>query len=134
MPDINDVFNYVMDTPDNTNPNVLRSMLNSLEGGGSGGGTLKVTITSEEVSDGTKFTMDKTWQEIANAFNSGNMPYFILTDDGGVKIGYAENIYSVGGYYGVSFNDNAEILQSEDGYYTDSANGYPSFTFSRNES
>ena len=38
MADVDEVFDYVMNTPDNTNPAILRGMLNSLAGGGSGGG------------------------------------------------------------------------------------------------
>ena len=32
--DIDNVFNYVMESPENTNPNVLRNMLNNLKSGG----------------------------------------------------------------------------------------------------
>lgn len=75
MPDINDVFNYVMESPDNTNPNVLRSMLNSLEGGGSGGGAFIVQL------DMSTWTLDKTFKEIAEA--SMTMPVVIFIGSSG---------------------------------------------------
>lgn len=71
MPDIDDVFNYVMNTPDNTNPNVLRSMLNNLEGGG-GGGVLVVTVTIvEDPGGGQRLVCDKTTGQIINAIQTG---------------------------------------------------------------
>jgi len=38
MPNTDEIFDYVMNSPENTNPAVLRGMLNSIEGGGGGGG------------------------------------------------------------------------------------------------
>jgi len=36
MPNTDEIFDYVMNSPENTNPAVLRGMLNSIEGGGGG--------------------------------------------------------------------------------------------------
>ena len=51
----NEIFDYVMDSPQDTNPAVLKSLLNDLEGGGGGGGgeTLTGLIegTVKEVTD-----------------------------------------------------------------------------------
>ena len=57
-----EIFDYVMESPENTNPAVLRSMLNELDGG-FGGGVLNITDTEG--------TLDKTFGEIQEAFESG---------------------------------------------------------------
>ena len=94
---VDEVFNYVMETPENTNPNVLRSLLNNLDSGinlpdnpaqdgtynlqntvSSGTGTLSwasggsssgvlVVNVIPEGEGEGKVTMDKTWQEIYDA-------------------------------------------------------------------
>lgn len=46
-----DVFNYVMNSPEDTNPAVLRSLLNGIEEGGSGGGDMVYTIHAETYYD-----------------------------------------------------------------------------------
>ena len=51
MTNIDDVFNYVMESPENTNPAVLKSMLNGLDDGGGGSSDLniaKLTVSSNE--------------------------------------------------------------------------------------
>jgi hypothetical protein len=69
---MDDVINYVTNTPANSNPNVLRDMLKTngaFDGGASdgssssGNGILMVNISKE----GAKKIMDKTWQEIHDA-------------------------------------------------------------------
>lgn len=42
--DIDNVFNYVMESPENTNPNVLRNMLNNLKSGSGGSSSDHVYI------------------------------------------------------------------------------------------
>lgn len=51
--DIEDIVNYVQKTPDNTNPNMLRNMLNNMN-------SSKPLIV--HVSD--NWTLDKTWREM----------------------------------------------------------------------
>lgn len=57
--DKNDIINYVMETPGNSNPAVLGSMLDSYSGSSS---PLIV-----HYSDNDNTTLDHTWQEIADA-------------------------------------------------------------------
>ena len=56
--DKNDIINYVMHTPHNTNRAVLSSMLNQLTKGGSGGSSDFSTaeVTVYDVSQGTLFS------------------------------------------------------------------------------
>ena len=51
--DIEDIVNYVQKTPNNTNPNMLRNMLNNMS-------SSKPLIV--HVSD--NWTLDKTWREM----------------------------------------------------------------------
>ena len=55
MPNANEIFDYVMNSPEDTNPAVLRGMLNSIEGGG--GGVLVV----HSVYGKQDTSLDKTW-------------------------------------------------------------------------
>ena len=60
-----EIINNIMQSPENTNPNVLRGQLQSV-GSGSGGG---VFVVGGTVS-GTTVTLDKTAGEIYTAMNS----------------------------------------------------------------
>ena len=68
-----DVFNYVMNSPEDTNPAVLRSLLNGIEEGGSGGDDFIITytITNYDESLGYDGTLDKTCDEIKAAYTTG---------------------------------------------------------------
>lgn len=47
----NEIFNYVMKTPENTNPAILKSLLDELnEGGGGGGGATVTTFFDDTVT------------------------------------------------------------------------------------
>lgn len=59
---IDEIVAYVMHTPNNTNPAVLKSMLSQLEGGEEG--MLVVNITGDDESG---FATDKTFAEIVAA-------------------------------------------------------------------
>ena len=65
-----EILDYVMNTPGNTNYAVLKSMLNELENSG-GGGTVKPFIIEYNFS----YT-DKTFDEIKEAFLSGKVCMF----------------------------------------------------------
>lgn len=64
-----EIFNYVMDDPEDTNPNVLKSLLNSIPTSGSE--ALIVTVTDQEVtvagSTTTIQVCDKTAAEMYEA-------------------------------------------------------------------
>ena len=64
---MDEVINYVMDTPGNTNPNVLRGMLEKSSNGSSGGG-LVVHADIDETGKDPIYTLDKTGQEILDAY------------------------------------------------------------------
>lgn len=62
---MDEVINYVMDTPGNTNPNVLRGMLEN----SSDSNRFVVTLTPTE--DDFSGVMDKTCAEITAAYEAG---------------------------------------------------------------
>ena len=61
-----DIVNYVMDNPDNTNPAVLRDMLNQLSSGGGGG--LIIQASEENYT----ITLNKTFKEINDVISTGS--------------------------------------------------------------
>ena len=70
--DKNDIIDYVMHTPHNTNRAVLSGMLNQLAEGGGGGGAEPLIVNTSVVE--SIVTLDKTWQEVYDAFmNGGNI-------------------------------------------------------------
>ena len=61
-----EIFEYVTNSPENTNPAVLRSLLNSLDSGGGSNAPFVVTITATSES----VTADKTFAEITAALEA----------------------------------------------------------------
>ena len=80
------ILDYVTETPGNTNRAVLGSMLDSMGGGGSSQ-PLMVHLTTE---DGLLFTFDKTFGEIYDAIQAGQLP--ILESSYSFNDGYIETI------------------------------------------
>jgi len=71
-----EIFDYVMNSPEDTNPAVLRSLLNGIEEGGSGGMEyFDITYTCEE---GGEPSIDKTHAQILSAYNSGKVVRLII--------------------------------------------------------
>lgn len=66
-----DIMNYVMNTPGNTNPNVLGPMLDEL-----GDNRFIVTFTYDEPND--IWNADKTFEECVAAWNNGKMLFAML--------------------------------------------------------
>ena len=62
---MDEIINYVMDTPGNTNPNVLRGMLQNNSGGSDNIFLVKIRPGEEDDT----FISDKTYEEITEAFN-----------------------------------------------------------------
>lgn len=58
-----EIINYAINTPENTNPNVLRSMLQTTSNGGSGGVAF-VTLSHDETTNTTY--IDKSYNELEN--------------------------------------------------------------------
>lgn len=74
------VMEYVMETPGNTNPNVLRSLLDSSDDNHF---IVTLTPTAEDFSG----TMDKTVAEIYEAYQSGKRIVFrVMTEDGHMDV------------------------------------------------
>ena len=78
------ILNYVTETPGNTNRAVLGSMLDSIGGGGESE-MFMVTITPDSnIGSVTSGTMDKTYDEIVEANESGKFIIaFIQIGNGG---------------------------------------------------
>ena len=76
-----EIIGYVLNTPNNTNPNVLRDMLN--EQGGSGGGADFFVVNFTDGSDQSKKESDKSAEEIIEAIEAGAAPigHFMLRAD-----------------------------------------------------
>ena len=71
----NEILNYVMTTPENVNRQVLRYMLNELEGEGGGGSTVDVFYINFSLEGSNTIVMDKTMEEIGEAFEQGKLIY-----------------------------------------------------------
>lgn len=115
------ILDYVMNSPANTNPNVLKTMLDS---GGSGGGVLVIEATGS-YEEG--YTLDKTYKEISDAFKAGEA-CVVHYDDLPYGESYA-TIVSVN-YYESTYNVNAVFISPDftcygDSFSTNSENGYP---------
>lgn len=78
---IDEIINYVSETPENTNNRILRPMLerlgNSSSGSTGGGGVMIARLISDNSTD--RATLDKTFQEMYNAVISGS-PVYIYND------------------------------------------------------
>lgn len=110
---VDDVFNYVMETPGNTNPNVLRSLLNNLDSGGSSSGGILVV----NVSDGA---LDKTYSEIL----ASTTPVVIhQASEEASYWGFVTAVFEDDGEYTVVVTDSSE--QAVSYYIAYSADGYP---------
>lgn len=86
-------------------------------GGGGGGGGLVVHQTKGESG---VYTLDKTWQEIANALLTG--PVLLVYEDE-----YSGRTYSLLAYY-VDPNDNYTVDFADQLFFTtESPSGYPRY-------
>lgn len=137
-----EIIDYVMESPDNTNPNVLRSML------GNGGGSYVLPVASADTLGGVKVgsglsitdgvlsvsggggggalvvtdtggTLDKTWQEIHDA-----APLVWLTDgEGGFNL--LNSVFEDDGDYCINFVSPQPSKNTIVTYVASSADGYP---------
>ena len=83
--DKNTILDYVTETPGNTNRAVLGSMLDSINSGGGESEMFMITITPDShIGSVTSGTMDKTYDEIVEANESGKFIFaFIQIGNGG---------------------------------------------------
>ena len=95
--------------------------VNGSASGGSGG-SLKVTVTVDTSSANMKMVMDKTWQEIYDAFSDGNF-VGVLFDNEGVLFQMPITAMQE---YGVAVNSNTQLGVIS--FTANSANDYPAYT------
>lgn len=109
-----EILEYVMNTPENTNRLVLNDMLNELinsSGGSSDYFDLQINLLHDETkSSGYDFECDKTYAEIAAAFEAGKKlrPMMVERDED-------ENYYTQPLTYTIS-SQNGEVLRLQ--FYT----------------
>jgi hypothetical protein len=120
------IIDYVMNTPENTNRAVLSSMLDSV----SGGGTEPLILEWDSETS----TTNKTWQEVYNALASGVPCYErSISSETAVsesvanvqlrpiiKAAVTESTYSI--YVLCLFGDNDSVVAVQ--YSTDAPNNY----------
>lgn len=99
----------------------LNHMEQGIAQGGSGSAPLAVSITTAQEGGTTIETMDKTWQEIYDAFP--NVYQLMVAENGYIKI---NNVDAVGFGTVVDTTSYMARLDDEgDAFVTNSANGYP---------
>lgn len=92
----NDIINYVMQSPDNTNPNVLRGLLNNIN---SNIDIFVVTITETGSGRNATYSSDKTFNEIAAAYNAGK---YITADFKWILDGQEQSVHYKPFFVGLS--------------------------------
>lgn len=129
----NEILDYVMNTPDNTNRMVLSDMLDSFSSGSSSGG-LVVHVTLEAGAS----VFDKTWQEIHDAMEAGTSVLVVVPpaeeDEPStvfpvIECNFAGSEYQGGGYLVVirdslAYGDTGQYV-----YQCNAASGYPAWSF-----
>lgn len=127
---MDDIIDYIMQSPENTNPNVLRDMLENNNGGSGINSMLNVQMFYEETKTGARTYLDHTWQEIWDAYPFIN----IITEEEGnvlklnwfqqisrMAIGYSPDEPGGTIYFVSGLADNDLLTSSPDGIpeYTD---------------
>lgn len=97
-----DIFNYVMETPGNTNPNVLRSLLDNFNS--------KVLVVHNIDS-----SLDKTWQEIYDGALIG-VVILVVESSEQISIQYLNKVTQSEQEYKVEFGETYFTTSSKDGY------------------
>lgn len=111
-----EIINSIMQSPENTNPNVLRGQLQGIMGAGD-----SVLIVHASTDSSHTQTLDKTWKEIHDA------PFAVLKIENelsGFDFLLLRSVNSDKGVYSADF-----VLPGSAGrrYTTDGENGYPSY-------
>jgi len=83
--DKNTILNYVMNSPENTNPNVLGSMLNGMGGDSTGNNFIIPVTVSYDVDTGKpiSYTTEVPFSEAYNAHISGKNVIMDVSPEGG---------------------------------------------------
>ena len=85
MPDKDEIFDYVMNNPENTNPAILRGMLDNLGGGSGSSGSLffvSIVVDDTDPDNPIFFTKSRTFGEIKEAAESGSFVYASCRTEG----------------------------------------------------
>ena len=85
---MDEIINYAIHSPENSNPNVLRSMLNQISSE-NGDSSNDIEVIDFNVSMEAPYTLDITWQEVYDALSRGAIirstrgrnPSYIITAD-----------------------------------------------------
>lgn len=78
MSNKDEIFEYVMNNPENTNPAILRGMLNNLGGGSSSSDSLfhvSIVVDDTDPNNPIFSTKGSTFGEIKEAADSGSFVY-----------------------------------------------------------
>ena len=110
---INEIIDYVVNSPENTNPNVLRSILGNQVSGGQELPEGALVCLPVEVDETTN-TLNKTWNEINQGF------YYMRDDDGYILILTAVENSQENNYYII-----AQYAGNSIEFVTDTPDGYP---------
>ena len=111
---IEDIYNYVMTTPGNTNPNVLISLLQSLENGSSIGKSVANALLVPIVNANGTLTSPITYDQLEEA-SLRNIPILFST---GKLIGFANKDPSGDSFSAatlkstITFNSNNTIFET----------------------
>jgi len=115
-----EILNYVMDTPENTNRAVLSDMLDEFNTSSSNGANALI-INIEK--DGDTYTTDKTAREIIDA-----MPLVYVLETGIVDK-YAVSFYTELDEYGTALDDSGYMFYVSGNMFTAATlDDYPSYT------
>ena len=120
------IIDYIMDSPENTNPAILNQMIDEVSGGGSGDINIFMINESFEPIEGTingTYTLDKTWQEINDVY-MGVVPNTIAV----IKFDNTETAQFWPVISMDTINDSNYILNTMGrpySYETSNPNGYP---------
>lgn len=107
-----EIINSVMQSPENTNPNVLRSQLQGISGG-SGGGAFVVGVDPETEA------LDKTAREIMDAMPQKSVCIYVNSPSVTAFAELTEFMHRDGSPYEFTFGKNMNS------YYCSSENDYP---------
>lgn len=120
-----DIINYVMKTPSNTNESVLKSLLNNIGGSEQGINSMVVHIEKTVIEGDNEWTytdtLDKTWQEIHDAIDAGTVVFTSYFEFGC----YMDKVDCAVEYD----NKDGNHVYRVGNYYTSSPDGYPSATW-----
>ena len=110
---IQEVIDFICKTPENTNPNVLKSVLESMEGGGGQIETVAVQVWTEFESNSLYYTDGTDTPKSVDATSSGpvtinpqkNSCMILERDSSGSNISGIEPLFTIG-----SSNGNYDII------------------------